>query len=207
MANFLEQDWFGGIKDFNKNIGMRDFLDNTDNALGGTGIINWPNHFDDLYESDSGTRSATNLAALIYGGILAGGAMGGGAAGVEAGAGAGASEGAGAGAAEASPWVESSSGMYTLPGEEAGVSAGTGLMEPSAGGGFNWQRLAQQGMKGMSGNSGNTSGNGPTQDQFDPYGLRLSGLPADSFQPLEDSQEDKRQKVIDAMSKKDKAWW
>ena len=191
MANFLEQDWFGGIKDFNKNIGMRDFLDNTDNALGGTGIINLPNHFDDLYESDSGVRSTANLAALIYGGALAGGAMGGGE--VAAGEGAGATEGAGA----LTGWDAAMA--------DSGAGAGGGF--GGAGGGFNWQRLAQQGMKGMSGNSGNTSGNGPTQDQFDPYGLRLSGLPADSFQPLEDSQEDKRQKVIDAMSKKDKAWW
>lgn len=161
MSGFLDQGWFSGIKDFNKNIGMRDFLNNTDSALGGTGITNWPNHFDDLYNSDRDVRSGTNLAALIYGGILAGGAMGAGSAGSGAGtgagtAGAGAAGGAGAaagegtaagfGAAEASPWVESSGGLYTLPGE-GGSSAYGSLAEPAAAGGTNWFSLANKGMK------------------------------------------------------------
>jgi len=113
MSGFLDQNWFGGIKDFNKNIGMRDFLNNTDNAMGGLGITNWPNHFDDLYNSDRDVRSGTNLAALIYGGILAGGAMGAGSAGSGAGTGAGAGAAGGAGAGAGAGAAVAGGALYT----------------------------------------------------------------------------------------------
>lgn len=117
---------------------------------------------------------------------------------------AGGAEGAGAaGAAESSPWVESSSGMMTLPGEGGSSTYGS-LAEPSAG--FDWMKLAQQGMKMGQGMGNKQSSGNQMKDDYDPYGLKLSGLPTNSFELKPETAEAKRQKIIDAMTKKDEVW-
>jgi hypothetical protein len=195
--SIFDQNWFGGIGDFNKNIGLSDFLNNTDNALGGTGIINYPNHLDDLYKNDRGTRSTTNMVATALAAMYGGAALGAGSEG-----GLGATESAAGGAADTSLWGGADAGLDASGGFADGAfggGEGGGALESGNApiGGFNWQKMGQQLMRGQGGKSSMTQ---PRMVHHnDPYGLEQSGLPQNSYNLLPDSTDEKRKKITELL--------
>lgn len=183
MAGFLDQNWFGNIGVWNRDLREMGLSpgklysgilgDNMPGANFFKGLDNQQRHWDNLYrnpdtgEYDPNVRAGVNLAALVAGSYaaapyLAGSSSGGAAQSAAQGFGEGFfGEGVatGAEAAGASPWTQSYTGLSVLPGEGMGVNAGTGLAEPSKSGWFGkgmarGMRAMGNSMQGGGGSSG-----------------------------------------------------